>query len=479
MNQAQSSIFVQSTSVLCMFLFAGCEKKQESPAIIGTDTIPNVAVRCAYVPRAEKELCFDVLNGRALFEADIELTGVDIALSKGGKPAIRSAVVRVSGTSREFLWPGAIVPYEIESGVERSRVLTAIDHFHLHTGIRFISPRDNTTDKVIFRRGEGCYSPIGRVGGTQFITIGIECTPGLIIHELMHTLGFWHEQGRSDRDKHLTIHWENIAPGKEHNFQHLIDGSNTLLPYDYQSILHYSATAFSKNGLPTLSRLDGSIKGLGQHEKLSNGDIQAIQSAYSGNTDLNIFDSWQLLTVDQTNALMLSENNTRAESKRHLWGTIAATRGRNTGKHYWEFSFPIEQNNIPLHVMLGVDTVDNFPNDNYAIRYTSYTIGTLSCLNLRRCFSDVSLGAYGKGDTVGIAVNLDSDVGIVWIRKNGVWLNGNPALNEGGGHFEWSIGQKLYPMVTFDSGISSVIANFGQQPFRNPFPTGFFPGWMK
>jgi hypothetical protein len=84
----------------------------------------------------------------------------------------------------------------------------------------------------------------------EIISFGEGCWDvGTMVHELMHTVGFYHMQNRSDRDEYIRILWENIDPAFVGEFQKLHPEDNLILePFDYNSIMLYGPRSFSKDG---------------------------------------------------------------------------------------------------------------------------------------------------------------------------------------------------------------------------------------
>ncbi|CAF4878416.1 unnamed protein product [Rotaria sp. Silwood1] len=111
---------------------------------------------------------------------------------------------------------------------------------------------------------------------------GARWTNGIVPYQFASGYSFWHEQSRPDRDSYVRIYLENMIAGHEGDFQKLdntqVDTQNT--PYDYDSLMHYRRTEFSKNGLSTIETLQPNIK-IGQRLYLSPIDIQEIQLYYN------------------------------------------------------------------------------------------------------------------------------------------------------------------------------------------------------
>lgn len=100
----------------------------------------------------------------------------------------------------------------------RGEVLEAIKDFETYTCIRF-KQRTNEPDYVEIAELGGSWSHKGRQGGRQQLSLAPRSDgKGVALHEMMHALGFSHEQSRADRDQFVDAHLENVARGKRNNY---------------------------------------------------------------------------------------------------------------------------------------------------------------------------------------------------------------------------------------------------------------------
>ncbi|EGV91962.1 Bone morphogenetic protein 1 [Cricetulus griseus] len=133
-----------------------------------------------------------------------------------------------------------------------------------------------------------CCSYVGRRGGgPQAISIGKNCDKfGIVVHELGHVIGFWHEHTRPDRDRHVSIVRENIQPGQEYNFlkMEVQEVESLGETYDFDSIMHYARNTFSRGiFLDTIVpkyEVNGVKPSIGQRTRLSKGDIAQARKLY-------------------------------------------------------------------------------------------------------------------------------------------------------------------------------------------------------
>ncbi|KAJ7405532.1 Meprin A subunit alpha [Pitangus sulphuratus] len=164
-------------------------------------------------------------------------------------------------------------------------ILQAFEMFRLKSCVDF-KPYEGERTYIIFRKEDGCWSLVGDQHTGQTLSIGERCDYRAIVeHEILHALGFYHEQSRMDRDDYVKIWWDEIIPGKEHNFAKYDDSYITDLntPYDYESLMHYAPFSFNKNeSVPTITaKIPAFDDIIGQRLDLSAIDLERLNRMYN------------------------------------------------------------------------------------------------------------------------------------------------------------------------------------------------------
>nr|XP_049699016.1 uncharacterized protein LOC110375608 isoform X1 [Helicoverpa armigera] len=240
-------------------------------------------------PKTEETISTVNKTGRRFPFAPLSIEAKLSSSSKGpSEPAYSKIVPR---------FKHAIIPYFIDSRTYDTHlseiIMKAFDYIEKATCVRLQRLRERPTDLQSLQNVVWLYitNPNGirqcvhtnermEIKGVRMIVFGYDCmTLGDIAHEIMHVLGFAHEHVRPDRDQYIKIMWDNIKPGYKKYFELNDKPIVENLPYDYASVLHYPARAFSKNGQVTILTEPG-IK-VGQREGLSEVDVEKIGMLYS------------------------------------------------------------------------------------------------------------------------------------------------------------------------------------------------------
>ncbi|XP_076730663.1 zinc metalloproteinase nas-7 [Maylandia zebra] len=231
---------------------------------ITSNTTGSAPGAAAPEPESSKNKSAETLTE---FDQDMPVQEGDILI-----PESRNAV--------HTLWPDATTSYIITDELvsREAEIKAAFKMISDVTCIRF-KKRDTESSYLKLVTGNGCASFVGCQGGAQRLFFASECTVGNLCHELLHALGLYHEHTREDRDKYVTVNWQNIVAGKENNFK-VKHGNTQNLPYDLASIMHYGRDFFSTNGNPTVLPKQSGVE-IGQRKHLSQLDIERLNKLYS------------------------------------------------------------------------------------------------------------------------------------------------------------------------------------------------------
>jgi Astacin (Peptidase family M12A) len=254
--------------------------------------VKEITIKLPFHKKASK-IKVDVVEGIAVLEGDIVLGPI--------AKLQQSDIVAIDGNYR---WEGGRIPFVITNTftpAEIDNINLAIKMLNEKTNL-FLFPRTNEQDFISFERNrsEHSSSPIGRQGekwyeriplypastNPQTISLGNNMRKvGVIMHEILHSAGLYHEQSRADRDKYVTIFWDNIESGQAHNFE-IQDDATSIGEYNYCSIMHYGKTSFGRevNGVK-LQTIEckmacDCIKDHSNRDSLTTTDIAGINSIY-------------------------------------------------------------------------------------------------------------------------------------------------------------------------------------------------------
>ena len=140
---------------------------------------------------------------------DYHMSGLDKMICK--------VVMKITLNKFSYHWPNSIMYYTIDAAFtsdERAVIAAGFQHMEDNTCIRFVERTDQVDYVDIIPGGGGCYAQLPyRTGGGR-LEIGLQQNGciyvKIVVHELLHSLGFMHEQNRPDRNTYVTINWANI-----------------------------------------------------------------------------------------------------------------------------------------------------------------------------------------------------------------------------------------------------------------------------
>eukprot|EP00795_Rhopilema_esculentum_P010344 gene10344-19041_t len=162
---------------------------------------------------AAAAFCSEPMENSGMFEGDMILTEEQKQDFLYGSPNYQIPLA----ATKTNLWPTTI-PYSMDSSIASSStamsaINAAIADYQRLTCLRFVR-RTNEPGYLHFYKGGGCSSPVGYYRRANRISLASGCWyKGIVMHEIAHSLGFYHEQSRPDRDNYVTILWNNIASG--------------------------------------------------------------------------------------------------------------------------------------------------------------------------------------------------------------------------------------------------------------------------
>jgi hypothetical protein len=176
----------------------------------------------------------------------------------GAAPMLRAANFFQGVAPGTVPWPGGVVPYRFDThysvtGAESNAIIAGLREWELAANVKFV-PYVSQSNFVLLQftnDGSGTGYYLAGSATTNGVMMLHGLARGLMCHEAGHLLGLQHEHQRIDRNSFIEVNPGNVFGGTngEGLGAFLIDSNSTAFGnYDFESVMHYAANAFT-NGL--------------------------------------------------------------------------------------------------------------------------------------------------------------------------------------------------------------------------------------
>ncbi|XP_053737471.1 meprin A subunit beta-like isoform X1 [Synchiropus splendidus] len=235
-------------------------------------------------------------------------------------------------SSASSLWD-LPVPYTLHRDLDlnvKGVVLRALDQFRLKSCIDFTVRETQDYFIHVQHQDRQCSSSVGQqnLEKGQNISFSLYCSSiNTVERHFLHTLGFYPEHVRPDRDDFITIVYESIQEGKSEMFNIVNDSSSQGFPYDYRSVTHFGPYEFNKLFAPTILTKDPKYQDvIGQSGEMSPGDAKKLNLRYKCNDSV----AFQLYCDFSDGAMCHMTNSSRGSTK---WERVTRAEGGPSSDH--------------------------------------------------------------------------------------------------------------------------------------------------
>ncbi|HEV8014947.1 MAG TPA: M12 family metallopeptidase [Stellaceae bacterium] len=381
---------------------------------------------------------YQVIDGKKIFQGDIILDHVTDRPAGASPPPGGAVTNTIAIAYPQYFWPkvGSVaqIPYIVTNAA--TNLSTALSQFNSDfTGVIQFVPRGSEADYVNFDFSSTdhtgtCESNVGRIGGEQDTGGSIDCSLGTLLHEFGHIVGLYHEQSRPDRSKYVTINYANVIKGSLDNFAIITDNFQDTGLYDYASIMHYIAFAFTRNGGPVIESIPAGIP-LSNQTNYTAADLDTVMRLYgAAPTAVTIASNPPGLqvTVDGATVTTPQSFNWKLNSKHTL--AVPSTPQTLNGDTYTYGRW--NDNTVASHSIQIKPGIGTLANPATSPDVTVYTANFIELVPYNGTVSPTGAGTLTPSPA---PLTYSGIGGSYYIERQAVTLT--PAANTGFGFLEW------------------------------------------